>query len=122
MYSAKNIREQGYSSKDPILASCYPQGYDFKYTTDELLDLPCVNGLMFDSDRPFTLDKNSLDSKSTYTISGNSKKNKCRDEVKQMVPDVPCKFGKELCGIEGIYQPRSFGNKYLVIAQFYSKI
>lgn len=113
MYSAKSIRNEGYTTK-PILASCYPDGYDFKYTGEDLLSQPCVNGIMFESERPFTLDKNLIDSKSTYTISGNSKKNKCRDEVKQMIPDIECKFGQGLCGIDGIYQPRSTGNRYLV--------
>lgn len=114
MYSAKYIRDNAYSTSN--LASCYPDGYDFKYTGAELADLPCVNGMVFESDRPFTLDTLQLDSKKTYIISGNSKKNKCRDEVKQMFPStLECPFGEDRCGIDGVYQAaRSTGNKYLV--------
>lgn len=113
MYSAKTLRDSEYSKS--TLGSCYPSGYDFEYTGDELMDQPCVNGLLFDSGYEFTLERNRIKDSAVYTVSGNSKKNKCRDEVRAMTADMkPCEFGVGLCAIDGTYQPRTQNNRYLV--------
>lgn len=58
MYSMQTLKNEGYANK--VKASCYPVGYDFKYTGEEILDTPCVNGMMFDETYQFTVDKNII--------------------------------------------------------------
>ena len=50
-----------------------------------------------------------------YDFNGDSKKNKCRDEVDTMIPEPTCKFGANQCSLNGVYMPPVSPLKFLVI-------
>ena len=61
MYYAYRIKEADYS-QDQIKISCLPDGADVEVKAQDLLDSPCINGLMFDKNEPFTIDTSRMKS------------------------------------------------------------
>lgn len=120
MYNAKTIRDFSYESSTK--ASCYPENYDFEMTGEEFLDNPCVNGVLFDSSHDFTVDKNLIDQAKTYTLKGDSKKNKCREEVNRLIPQQPCPFGKDKCSFDGVYLPPVSKSEFFALGNFFEAI
>lgn len=120
MYNTKTIRDSNYGNN--LLASCYPDGADFTMTGDEILDTPCVNGLMFDETHDFTIDKNKIQQPQTYTLNGNSKKNKCREEVNRLIPQKPCPYGSNQCSFNGVYLPPIAESQFFALGNFFEAI
>lgn len=106
MYNVKTIKDNNYDDgTSSLLASCYPEGSSVQITGDEILNNPCVNGLMFDQNQDFTIDKNRIQREQVFTINGNSKKNKCREEIDRLIPQPECPFGSNQCSFNGVYMP-----------------
>lgn len=59
MYAANRIKNESYLNS--LKVSCIPDGYTLDVTGQELIDYPCVNGMMFDSSYEFTIDKSLVD-------------------------------------------------------------
>jgi len=55
MYYASKIKEANYS-KDQIKISCLPEDAIIEVKAEDLLESPCINGLMFAKSEPFTID------------------------------------------------------------------
>ncbi|RNA17531.1 ectonucleoside triphosphate diphosphohydrolase 1 [Brachionus plicatilis] len=120
MYNAKTIRDDNYGKSSS--ASCYPEDYDFEMTGEEILDNPCTNGLLFDSSHDFTVDKKKIDHDVTYTLKGDSKKNKCREEVNLLIPQKPCRYGDKKCSFNGVYLPPVSKSEFFALGNFYEAI
>lgn len=117
MYNAKTLRDSNYGNN--FLASCYPEGFDTEFTSEEILENPCVNGLIFDQNEDFTIDKNSVGLNQTYIINGNSKKNKCRDEVDRLIPQKACPYGSDQCSFNQVYLPPVLESEFFALGNFF---
>lgn len=111
MYSMSQLKANNYMTSK---ASCLPDGYDFEFLGEDILDQPCLTGQLFDQSHDFTIDSQQIETDKVYTIKGNSKKNKCRDEIAQMMPNPSCPFGQNQCSFNGVYQPNPLGTKFFV--------
>lgn len=120
MYNAKTIRDDNYEKN--LIASCYPEKYDFQMTGEEILDNPCVNGVLFDSNHDFSVDIKLIDQAATYTLKGNSKKNKCREEVNRLIPQQSCPYENEKCSFNGIYLPAVSKSEFFALGNFFEAI
>jgi len=111
MYSMSQLKANNYMTSK---ASCLPDGYDFEFLGEDILDQPCLTGQLFDQSHDFTIDSQQIEVDKIYTVKGNSKKNKCRDEIAQMVPNPSCPFGQSQCSFNGVFQPDSLNTKFFV--------
>jgi hypothetical protein len=69
---------------------------------------------MFDSSFVFTNKVSMISPAAKYEIKGDSKKNKCRDEVEQLFVKKPCAPGTD-CYFDPAYLPSALGTKFMVI-------
>lgn len=117
MYMGKKIRDANYTSEQPIDAPCYPIGYEFAINGSQILELDCIDGLLFDESFAFTLDMTRIDPRATYRIRGSSNPHACRRDMTGILPDFPpCEFGSELCAIDGAYRPKIPNVQFAVIS------
>jgi Golgi nucleoside diphosphatase len=54
MYNAFIVRRENYARS--MLAACYPENYDLELNREELIESPCVNGLMYNDQYEFVID------------------------------------------------------------------
>ena len=67
MYYASKIKEANYSN-DQIKISCLPEDAIVEVKAEDLLESPCINGLMFSKNEPFTIDTSLLKAVSLFLI------------------------------------------------------
>ena len=111
MYGMSRLKADDYNITK---ASCLPDGYDFDFLGEDILEQPCLTGLLFDQSHDFTIDTKRINRDKVYIVKGNSKKNKCRDEIAQMMPNPSCPFGENQCSFNGVYQPSVYSTKFFV--------
>jgi hypothetical protein len=87
----------------------------------ELINSPCVNGKMFDSTFVFTNKVSMISPTTKYEIKGDSKKNKCREEIEQLFAKRPCVSGND-CYFDPAYLPHLQGIKFVVIYLYFFAI
>lgn len=115
MYNTKLIKNSDYTlDNEQLKASCYPDGYTVELNGQDILNTPCVNGILFDQTHEFTVDTNKIDSNHVYVINGNSKKNKCREEINKLIPIKPCPYGSNQCSFNGVYLPPILESQFYV--------
>ncbi len=111
MYSMSRLKADNYNL---TRASCFPDDYEFEFLGEDILEQPCLTGLLFDQSHDFTIDTKRIEADKVYIVKGNSKKNKCRDEIAQMIPNPTCPFGVNQCSFNGVYQPNPLNTKFFV--------
>ena len=138
MYHSASLLSQLYP--DSAKESCLPSKYDDKVAGSDLLDSPCVNGLMFDyGKQKFVIDTKSIkpvwaclrfkiyfvissfafnllynSQAKSFSFQGESKKNKCRDDVEQIFPKVNCSYATNQCTLFGVYIPPTNTSRFMV--------
>lgn len=107
------LKANGYTTNQ-IKISCLPEDAVVTIKGEDLLDSPCTNGIIQGDDQPFTIEKNKIRPTDTFNLLGNAKKDKCRVEIDNLIPETLCPYGQNKCSFNGIYQPAITNFKFLV--------
>jgi hypothetical protein len=85
----------------------------------DLINSPCVNGKIFNSGYVFTGDVSMISSTTQYEIKGDSKKNKCREEVDKLFVNTTPYFDSLVPSVQNLNLIVSFRLAFTMLSIFF---